>query len=461
MQNITTICGAFKAFYSIGLLVFSIVIIMGIIATKETELSHKVSPSIAFSALWVAIICLSVIEGSLASLIGLAPVDREIYKDSHPIAYKITSIVHEGDNLQRYIIGRQFMVVLIVFVVNMSGAPVQGAELWGYPPIVVDIFLGSGLAMILFTCMVGQLNSQVNASHCMLDFINNYFALFLFSVAMMIEISGLLHVSYLVQMLVSWLSKKPVESKEEHRNLGQNTLFFGRCLMSLAILIFCFIVTLEALFRGQTTLWKCVPSYVAVTVFFVLMPILGMLEASHIAFFAAAKLRSSERGDSYFAMKTCEVLFNGEGLNLPAFMIGRQLCVVSCMLFVARVTSIDTKGGENIFGVPDGVQALLNTGFLGALIVTITGSIVWQLVAAAFPIAFLNNPITYTLLHLCLSLEKTGICAGAWILALTHKKLAGFNRDEVYIGTADERAEIAMAVNRHLLEENSISSDCV
>ena len=123
-------------------------------------------------------------------------------------------------------------------------------------------------------------------------------------------------------------------------------------------------------------------------------------------------------------------------------MIGRQLCVVSCMFFVARVTSVKIPAGEdNIFGVNEGIQGLFNTGLLGALMLTIMGSISWQLVASAFPIAFLSNPITYFLLRWCLLLEATGICQGAWVLASIHKKIAGFQRDEVYIGTAEERAK--------------------
>merc|ERR1711935_52907 len=89
-------------------------------------------------------------------------------------------------------------------------------------------------------------------------------------------------------------------------------------------------------------------------------------------------------------------------------------------------------------------QELFNTGLLGALFLTIVGSISWQLVASAFPLAFMQNPITYYLLCLCLGLEGTGICQGAWVLAAIHKKIAGFQRDEVYIGTAEERRKQEM-----------------
>lgn len=211
--------------------------------------------------------------------------------------------------------------------------------------------------------------------------------------------------------------------------------------MSIAVLVFCFAVTLAALFEGKTTMWKGVPPSLAICIFFILMSIVGVLEGMQIAFFAVAKLPASERGENVFALKTSHILYSGEGHNLPGFMIGRQLCVVTCMFFVARVTSVSIPPGEeNIFGVGDGIQHVFDTGLLGALALTIVGSIAWQLVASAFPIAFLSNPITYLLLKICLFLESTGICSGAWVLAAIHKKIAEFERDELYIGTAEQRS---------------------
>merc|ERR1712106_769695 len=194
------------------------------------------------------------------------------------------------------------------------------------------------------------------------------------------------------------------------------------------------------------TMWEGIPPTVALVIFFILMSVVGMLEGMQIAFFAVAKLQASERGDSYFAKKTCDLLFKGGGNNLPGFMIGRQLMVVSCMFFVARVTSVSLEEDEeNIFGVSDSAQELFNTGLLGALMLTILGSISWQLVASAFPLAFMRSPITYVLLRTCLGLECTGICQGAWVLAAVHKKISDFQRDEVYIGTAEERRKQEMS----------------
>jgi hypothetical protein len=102
------------------------------------------------------------VEGSQGSLVGLAPVQPDLNKDTHPIAY-----------LDRYLMGRQFMVTIMVSTIGIAGGPNKDAEVFGMPSIITNIFLGSGLAMALFTCMIGQLNSQVNGCHCMLDYINN------------------------------------------------------------------------------------------------------------------------------------------------------------------------------------------------------------------------------------------------------------------------------------------------
>mmetsp|Transcript_7558 Transcript_7558/g.15190 ORF Transcript_7558/g.15190 Transcript_7558/m.15190 type:complete len:511 (+) Transcript_7558:164-1696(+) len=433
-------CNAFKGLYSTCLLIFSIVLVMGLIFTNQTGLSQDAHPAAAFIVLWVTLIWLSMVEGGQASLVGLHPVDKELYVDTHPLTYKNCSITNKGDNLDRYLMGRQFMVIFIVFCINYSGAPVPGAELWNLPTWVTTIFLNTGIAMILLTCMVGQLASQVNASHCMLDYINNYFALFTLYVAMAVEFTGVMHCSYLIAMIIGCLAGKPIESREPPKTGFWLAFFWLRVLWSIGVLGFALAVTLSALFQGKTTMWPGVPGGVAVVLFFVLMSVVGMLEGMQIAFFAVTKIKKEDRGDKKFAKMTCELLFKGKGRNLPGFMIGRQLSVVTCFFVIARVTTLSIAEGEgNLWGVPDALQNFFNTGFLGAIITTILGSITWQLVASAFPIAFLSNPITYIFLVICLAFEWTGICGGAWVLAWIMKKMIGFQRDEVYIGTAEER----------------------
>merc|ERR1719253_1344913 len=114
------------------------------------------------------------------------------------------------------------------------------------------------------------------------------------------------------------------------------------------------------------------------------------------------------------------------------------MSVTLCFFIIARVTTIKLNPGDsNIFGVSDGVQKFFETGLLGALITTIVASIAWQLVASAFPMAFLSTPITYVLLRFSLALEWTGLCQGSWVIARIQRRIVKYKRDEVYIGTAE------------------------
>ena len=432
-----------KQFYSMALVIFSVVIVTALMFTENTKVARDAHPVVALITMWLGILWMSMVEGGQCSMVGLPPIDRELYKESHPITYKITGLGHKGNNLDRYLMGRQFMVIFINFTISLCGAPIDAGEpVLGLPNWIIQIFLGSGIAMVLTNVTIGQLTSQVNASHCMLDYINTHFMTFTLWVCLAIEKTGFMHVCYLIRDMFYFAAGKPVATNEPPRTAIQNIFHWGRVAFSLAVLCFSLAVTIEALFDGKTTMWDSVPNGVAVVLFFVLMSFVGLLEGMQIAFFAVSKLPKEERGDHPMARKTCEVLFRGEGRNLPGFMVGRQMTVTLCFFIIARVTTLNvTPGeGENVFGVPDGVQEFFNLGFLGAIITTILGSISWQLVASAFPIAFLSNPIVYITLRFALLLEATGLIAGAWFLGGIHKRVAGFQLDEVYVGTPEERA---------------------
>merc|ERR1712019_45594 len=321
------------------------------------------------------------------------------------------------------------------------GGPIDSKrQIYDLPLWVNKSLLDTGLALFFMTAMIGKISAQVNASRCMLDFVNNYLASFTMYVSMFIEVSGLLHVCYLAQIGFASAAGQPIVLKEEPRTETENLFFWARVAASTVILIFSFAVTLSALFNNQTTMWEGVSPEVTVVLFFGFMAIVGMLEGMQIAFFAVAKMTEEEQSKSAWAKKTCDILFANDGRNLPGFMVGRQMCVTMCFFIIARVTTISlNEGDENIFGYSDSVQAFFETGLLGALITTIVASIMWQLVASAFPMVFLSTPLTYVLLRWCLFLEWTGLCQGSWVFAMILRKMIGYKRDEVFIGTAEER----------------------
>jgi hypothetical protein len=430
----------FKCLYSMSLLIFSIVIVMAAIFSQQTVATDEmgVPTYVAFIIFWLLIVWLAKMEGGQGCLVGLQPIDKVLYSDSHPRTLMCTSLAHKGDNMERFIVGRQFLVVLVVFVTNLMASSVKDASVPGLSDALTDSFLGSGIAVTLIAIMIGQ-SAQINAANCMLDFINTYFMLFTTYLSLALDMSGLLHSVYLVQILFSKITNTPIESTEPPRSGIQNFFFLARIVFSCVVLGFSFAVTLSALFNGQTTMYAGVPEVVSVLFLFILLGFIGMMEGMQIALFAVVNLPAKEIEKHPMAFKSCELTFSGS--NLQAFLIGRQMCVTLCMFIVARITSCDVDAGEEtIFGVSDGIQNFFNTGLLGAVITCIVGSLAWRIVASSFPVAFLSNPLIYAMIRLCLFVEASGVCSAAWSLALLQKQVAGYQLDEVYIGTLEERA---------------------
>ena len=432
----------FKYLYSIALVCFCVVLVMAGIFQKETSgtKEYNIHPGGALFLFWILIAWLAMMEGGQGCLVGLQPIDKKDYSATHPITLMNTRVAHRGDNMDRFIVGRQFLVVLVIFLINMCGSAVPGSDPLGLPNGVNAVFLGNGVALMITTIVLGQLTSQLNAAVCMLDFINNYFMLFTTYVSLFIEASGLLHAVYPVQMIFTKLSGQQIESFEEPPGLWKRTLFWGRVLFSTAILSFALAVTLEALVKGQSGMWEGVPVSVSVIIFFLLMCVVGLMDGMQIAAFALINMPEKELRTHKVAFSNCQLMFKGQ--NLQAFLIGRQVFVASLMFIVAKIATISIKEGEaNIFGVSDGFQKFLDTGLLGAVVLTIIGSLIWRILASSLPLAFMSNPAIYIIIRICLLIEGIGICSAAWVFARIHKFLVRHRRDEVYLGIEDKFTE--------------------
>ena len=207
-------------------------------------------------------------------------------------------------------------------------------------------------------------------------------------------------------------------------------------LFSSAVLSFALAVTIQALLKEQSGMWEGVPSSVSIVIFFVLLCVVGLMEGMQIAAFALINMSDEELQTHKVAYSNCKLMFSG---NLQAFLIGRQIFAAALMFIVARIATIDIPSGEeNIFGVSNGFQNFLDTGLLGAVVLTIVGSLVWRIIASSYPLAFMSNPAIFVIIKICFMLEKTGICSSAWVLARFHKVLVGYQPDEVYLDGAEK-----------------------
>jgi len=429
--NKESIIKVVKYSYSLCLLTFCVYIILSGIFAAQTPVSSSIHWSVAFVTMWILILWLGMLEGGQGCLVGLQPIDKESYQQSHPITHKCAALAHQGDNLKRFIVGRQFLVVMVVFGLNLCCGVIQDAVIPGFSPGIVEVFLGSGLAVLLITVILGQLSAEVNATECMLDFINTPVMFATTWLCLAIESSGLMHCLYLLDTLGAKKSSPTNDSQSQ--TVKTKVFFWARVVVSLSFLSFACIVTMSALLNGQTTMCEGLPNVVSVSIFGGLVCFLGMMEAMQIALFAVVNLDRSELDKYPTARANCDVAF--EGTNFQAFLIGRQICVTNAMFLLARVTTTEVDLGEvTVMGISPGLQAFFNCGLPGAFIVTIVASLAWRIFASSYPIYFLSNPLVKATIRMCLLLETSGLFSATWLLATAVKRCVGLQLDEDYLG---------------------------
>jgi len=459
LSTLSSCVDTLKCVFSMAFLLASMYACTAAVITQQTVGTEDMSAmgrAIVVAVFWILILWLAEMEGSQNCLVGLQPIPKTLFRHTHPHAYRSTCLAHQGDNMERFIVGRQFLIVLVVFVTNMIAFPVPGVSLFGLNDHLTNVLLGSGIAVTADAVMLGQV-AQINAANCMLDFINTFFGLFTTYVSLFFDATGLLHSVYLVQIVFAKITGTPIESSEPPRGFLQSIFFWTRVIFSCVTLGYFCALTLSAVYHDETTMWPGVPDSASVLALIILLIFVGLLEGMQIALFAVVNLPSDETNKHPWAARCCELTFSGS--NLQAFLIGRQMCVTLGMFVVARITScnVDVEAGEaTIFGVSDGVQRFFNTGLPGAVITTVIGSLAWRIIASSFPVAFLENPIIYGIIRLCLVVEASGVCSATWMLALIQKKIMGYQLDELYIGTPEERVAAAELNNDKAITREAV-----
>lgn len=453
-SNLGNLLKTIKNLISIVLILFCVVVISAAIFSKQTTATGEsgVHPIVALCTFWFSLFWLALMEGGLNCMVGLQPVDKDIYEESHPRTLRCTTIAHRGDNIERFIVGRQYLDLTIVFITSFMVSTLKGASVLGLPDVVNDIFLGSDLAVILCTIVVGQLVAQINSANSMLDFMNNWAMVGTTYIALFVESSGILHGVYLVQICFSKLAGKKVETKEPPKSVVKKGLFWFRIVMSMAISVFAVTVFMTALMGGNTPVREEIPKSVSIISLLVLLLLGGFMEALQIAFFAVKHLPSDQVEASPYATRILHLIFQER--KLQSFLVGRQIAQTVIMFMIARIITVDMKEGEdNLFGVSDTVQAVFNSGLLNALVSTIFASLSWRVTANTFPMFFLSNPIAIWIIRLCLIVEGTGICDAAWTFAKIHKKIAGLRSDQLFLpastlgldGTHSDKNDLELA----------------
>ena len=426
-STIRRILKTIKTIFSFAFFVFAIFILTSATFQKQTKVTsiYGLNPYLVIFFFWATLSWLAVLEGALNSMIGLVPVDPAAYQHTHKYTYICTKLAHKNGNVERFIVGRQYLDLMCVFTINFLVGAIKGATIHGLPQIVTSIFFTSSISVVVVTIIYGQLVTQINSSKYMLDSLNNYVLVATTYLAFFVECSGIVHAVYVVQRIAEYIGGK--------KSTSRNVVFWIQVVMSICLLIFAFVVSFTALFQGKTAMGDAIPPYASVLLFVFLVALVGWMDGLQIALMAVLRMPIEDIENYPVAKRNCDVVFRGQ--NLEAFLVGRQIFQTMIVFAIARILSF-TGSGDNIYGVSDSVQKAFNLGVLGALITTIVASLSWRVIANSFPLAFLSNPVSRPIIWLCFSAEITGLGNIAWLMAKGHVKVVGLKNDDYYLGSS-------------------------
>ena len=211
-----------------------------------------------------------------------------------------------------------------------------------------------------------------------------------------------------------------------------NACDYIRFIISAVLLSLSIVVTSYAIVTNKTSFFDTVPGWSALLLFIVDMILLGIVEGLQIALVELKRQHPDSYKNSHpAAYRLGQAAAKGD--NVERFLMGRQVSVVVLVFFAAKLTTIhasDGKGRSFLFPVPRWCEvALLETGFVACLTVVILAQLMPQIVAAKYPVHFLQFFIMKPTYYICIMVESTGLTHICWCLAALMEKVTHMQVD--------------------------------
>eukprot|EP01083_Nonionella_stella_P021854 60490_1 len=210
------------ASFLLMLSVFSIVYAF----TKHATLFPTSIPNwTLYLVLFTALFCLGVFEGLQIAVVELAHENPDEYKTFYPRAAKLLQHENTGNNVERFLIGRQVLVVLLVFV--CARVTTFSVFIFEVPEWIMNTFMFSGFLGVILVVTVAQLTPQVLAAAYPVEFLNLYGMTFAFNVCLLVETTGIVHVVWLLcygikTLVYSCVCKHHISQKKSMMHLQRN-----------------------------------------------------------------------------------------------------------------------------------------------------------------------------------------------------------------------------------------------
>ena len=145
---------------STALLIFGLGVILRAIILKRTLFWSSVPWGVCLALFFVLIIVLGALEGLQVAIVELAKIPAKSYHRSHPRAYRIARISQRLDALAHFLMGRQLLVVMIVFFLARLCTFHDPL----FPAWLNKSLFNTGLFGAMIVVLIGNLPAQIYAA---------------------------------------------------------------------------------------------------------------------------------------------------------------------------------------------------------------------------------------------------------------------------------------------------------
>jgi len=434
--------------WSTLLLIFAFIVVLHGIAVEWNnppwvgQSSHPVLEIIVF----IFMLCwIGLLEGAQISIVGLQAVDTESFSDEFPTAAANCAVVHKGANVERFLVGRQFLLLFNGFLCSrLGGGRLHGDDYsigeWNWS-LEASQFFWANSFMLLLVILAAQLVTQICACEYQLGFFNLPIGL-KYSViypCLFVESLGFTHSTYLLKDALAYVAGIDTSQADPEKEIEKNWFHWLRCGWSVGLVIFGGIFLFKGLVMAQTGAtqgagWENLPGWAAVVLAIFFLFIMACAEGIQVSILAMNEKNYDEyRDKAPKAVRILDCIYTKQR-NMSAFMVGRQFFVALMMIMLGKCLSFAGGEGHLVDGDDWGMpmwfnEWLLQTGFLGAIFVVNVAQLATQVTASIFPISFINNHFLFFLQQAMLLVEASGVINAVWPLMWGFVAITGMKPD--------------------------------
>jgi len=402
-----------KYIFSSGLTLTYLVYIFWGIGTGKAVLPGP--PILHFIIFIFCMTLVAYLEGLQVAILAVEHNDPEKYRESHPRGYELISSVKQGNNVERFLVGRQFFTVFVMTLMAQVTSFPEISSL-GVPKVLWFIFIQTGLPGAMVVTTIGSLQPQLLAAKDPWKFLDLYGTNAVLKLCFGLESSGICtHFAWgLIGILrrTVFVTDQAPKQHEVDESLYGKAIDILKYIVSFGVLMTYFTYLMWGIWTGEALL--PVPHIVVFVVFSCCILFLAHLEGLQVAILIAEPHDIEPYRNTYPRGYDLMVRATHEK-NVRRFLIGRQFFVIFVVFLINQCTIFPDISH---LGINGGVWfVFIQLGLPTALNVLCLGQLPAQLLGNQDPWLFMNRFGPFATLEVCLFTEMTGIAHFSWVVS--------------------------------------------